>query len=126
MTADPIVVITVVLGYLRRVTLLGPVDADDLWPVVELVDRILRLLGVEAAAHPAAGLMLSAVAAAPNARRGGHWRCQHGTGVGACDLCPAACQDQVPPPAWTRRPARRRARYAVVRHDSRRPAGRLR
>lgn len=126
MTADPIVVITVVLGYLRRVTLLGPVDTDDLWPVLELIDRIMRLLGVEAEPHPAAGLMLSAVAAAPNLRRGGFYACQHGAGRCGCELCPAAEQREIPPPPWARRPGRQRARYAAVRHDSRRPAGRLR
>jgi hypothetical protein len=131
MTADPIVVLGVLLAFLRRTTQLGPVDSDDLWTVVELVDRLLRRLGVESEPHPAAGLMLSTIAAAPNARRSGCWQCQHGTGPGVCEVCPTDEHEEVPP--WRPRPSPRwtisgsRSRQALTaRRDSRRPAGRLR
>jgi hypothetical protein len=128
-TADPVVLLGLIMAFLRRSTALGKVATDDLWAPVELLERLLRHLGVEVATHASSGLLLSCIAASGNARNrpapGRYSRCQHGVGPSWCDLCGDE-QDEVPPPSWARRPGRQRARYGLVRHDSRRPAGRSR
>lgn len=118
MSADPIVVLGVLLAFLRRTTPLGRVPVDDLYQPAELVDRLLRCLGLESEPDRLGDLMLAAIAATPNARRRRWARCQHGVGPGRCDVCSHDDQDDMPAPN------RRRYAHRTVRHDARRPAGR--
>lgn len=131
MSADPVVVLGVLMAHLRGSTALGRVPVDGLWAVVDLVDRILRHLGVESDPDMFGGLALACIADTPNPRAVRHLRCQHGTGPGVCDLCPAGEHEEVPPwrpqssPRWTISGSRSRQRL-TARRDSRRPAGRSR
>ena len=136
MSVDPVAVLGAILRFLRTCTALDRVPVDDLWLPLELTDRLLRHLGVESEPDVTSGLLLDCIAAGTNARTG-YWMCQHGTGPGPCEVCPAGDQDEVTPPSWARRSrarsARRRPisgcqahRYGPVRSDSRRPAGRSR